>query len=73
MRENTDLRVVYPYEELIESKDKLDNNIYYLTDTHWNFVGGYIGSVELLKELGIDMPSVDDDAISITKGRKYIR
>ena len=68
LRENTDLRVVYPYEELIESKDKVDNNIYYLTDTHWNFVGGYIGSVELLKELGIDMPSIDDDAISITKG-----
>lgn len=67
LKENTDLRVVYPYEELMSVKEYLDDNIYYKTDTHWNQIGGYVGAAALLKELGINMPSIEDDRIHITK------
>ncbi len=68
LRENTDLRVVYPYEELMEAKEQTEYNIYYKTDSHWNQIGGYVGSAAMLKELGIDMPSLTADEIAITEG-----
>lgn len=65
LKENTDIRIVYPYQELMEAKEKTGYYLYYKTDTHWNSVGAYIGSVALLKELGIEMPSVYSDEINI--------
>ena len=72
LTETTDLRVVYPYAELMEAKDKLDCNLYYKTDTHWNYIGGYVGACALLKELGIDdMPAVYSDEITIKDEGEY--
>lgn len=68
LKENTDVRVVYPYEELMEAKNRLNENIYYKTDTHWNWLGGYIGARSLMKELGIEMPDICSDEISIATG-----
>ncbi len=67
LKENTDLRVVYPYEELMNAKNNLSENIYYKADTHWNSIGGYVGTSALLHELGIEMPSVISNEISIIK------
>lgn len=39
LKANTDLRVVYPYEELMRAKEIIDYNLYYKTDTHWNKIG----------------------------------
>ena len=64
LRENTDLRVVYPYDELMEAKASLDVDIYYKTDTHWNYIGGYVGSRALLRELGIEMPELSQLTIA---------
>jgi len=47
LRENTDVKIVYPKEELLNNKG--ENYLYYKTDTHWNNLGGYIGFVELMK------------------------
>ena len=70
LRENTDIRVVYPYDELIKAKDRLgDTNIWYKTDTHWNYVGGYVGSCALLKELGIEMPDINSKDITIQEDK----
>nr|WP_329752770.1 DHHW family protein [Clostridium sp. CM74B_53] len=66
LRNYTDLRVVYPYDELMNARNLLYENIYYKTDTHWNDIGGYIGSQLLLNELGIKMPSIDDLNIELT-------
>lgn len=66
LKENTDLRVVYPYDELIYSKENIDYNIYYKTDSHWNTIGGYVGTHALMKELGIDMPAIDSKEINIS-------
>lgn len=68
LKANTDVRVVYPYEELMQAKELIDENIYYKTDTHWNNIGGYVGTVALMEELGIEMPSIDDEQISIVCG-----
>lgn len=64
--ENTDLRVVYPYEELMETKRVLEENIYYKTDSHWNEIGGYVGARALLEELGIEMPEITEKQMKIS-------
>lgn len=61
LRENTDIRVVWAYEDMLEYKEgHPDEPMYYHLDTHWNYLGGYIGSRALLRELGIEIPSVDE-------------
>lgn len=67
LKKNTNIRVVYPYSELMEAKEKLGNEIYYKTDTHWNYIGGYIGSACLLDELGIEMDDINEENIVIKK------
>ena len=67
LKENTDLRVVYPYEELMAAK-ALGSNIYYKTDTHWNFIGAYVGATALLHELGVEMPNIQSNEITVTQG-----
>lgn len=54
LEENTDIRVVYPEEEMRAYKD--DYSLYWHYDTHWNAAGGYIGARALLSELGIAIP-----------------
>ncbi|MCR4792579.1 MAG: hypothetical protein K5871_07505 [Lachnospiraceae bacterium] len=61
LRDNTDIRVVWAYEDLAEYKEMHpERPLYYRLDTHWNQLGGYIGSRALLRELGIDVPSADE-------------
>lgn len=68
LKNNTDVRIVYPYDELINAKNILSQNIWYKMDTHWNYIGGYIGAAALLKELGIELPNIDSKQITITTG-----
>ena len=61
LRENTDIRVVWAYEDLKEYKDTHPGEpLYYQLDTHWNYLGGYIGARALLRELGIEIPPADE-------------
>ena len=66
LKENTDIRIVYPYAELMDAKGKTEEAIWYKGDTHWNHIGGYVGASALLTELGIDMPKVYSDDITIS-------
>lgn len=68
LRNNTDIRVVYPYDELMQAKESLEENIYYKTDTHWNKIGAYVGATALMRELGIEMPDILSDEVTITTG-----
>lgn len=63
----TDIRVVYPYEELMEAKEKYPQRLYYRLDTHWNYIGGYVGVSALVKELGIQMPPLETLTITETE------
>lgn len=67
LKNYTDLRVVYPYAEIMDAKEKVSTNIWYKTDTHWNYIGGYVGASALLSELGIEMPKVYSEAITISE------
>lgn len=58
LREHTDIRVVYPEKELLEASRSYD--VYYHLDTHWNRLGGYIGTKALLEELGIPCKEVGE-------------
>ncbi len=65
--ENTDIRVIYPKQELLNAKrDKADVLLYHKLDTHWNVVGGYIGARILAEELGVKMPSLDEVCLEKT-------
>jgi len=58
LKNNTDLRIVWPEEELLAYKDQY--SLYWHYDTHWNVGGGYIGTRELLEELGMYLPPVEE-------------
>lgn len=68
LRENTPVRIVYPYEDLLQMQAQgFPYPLYYATDTHWNTLGGYVGSRALLEELGIHLPPLELDMV-IEKG-----
>lgn len=50
IREYSDIKVVYPVEELEAAAKKFP--MYYKTDTHWNRIGAYVGSQPLIAALG---------------------
>ena len=58
IKNNTDIKVVYPKEELLKYKDKFQ--LYYKYDTHWNSLGAYIGYMELAKILNINNKNIND-------------
>lgn len=63
LNNTTDLKIVYPKDELIENK-KIENT-YFKYDTHWNNYGAYIGTMELMKK--IDSNFLVSNEISIQK------
>ncbi len=67
LRANTEIRVVYPYEDMMEAKERLDQNLYHYTDTHWNKIGGYVGARALLRELGISIPAPWEEGMIIER------
>lgn len=68
LRKTTDIRIVYPYDDLMQAKKELpDVILYHKTDTHWNHAGAYVGAAALLRELRIEIPSLADDSIQITE------
>ena len=54
VRENSDIKVIWPLEELKAQKEK--DLVYYKTDTHWNKLGAYHGYLALCKVLKKDFP-----------------
>lgn len=68
IKNNTDIKVVYPKEELLKYKDKYQ--LYYKYDTHWNNLGAYIGYSELMKSLNIHVDNIDNVNIKSLNGNK---
>lgn len=68
LKENTDIRVVYPKPELLEAKQEHPDIIFYHKwDSHWNYAGGYIGAQSLARELGVEMPPIEDVTLMPTE------
>lgn len=68
LRDNTDIRIVYPVNEIVSAANMLgaDTLVYHKTDTHWNPLGAYIGTRELLSALHVELPSYDAPEITLT-------
>lgn len=61
LMENTDIRIVYPKQDLLNTrKENSEIFLYHKLDTHWNYAGSYIGTKSLAEELGIEMPSLNE-------------
>lgn len=58
IKENTDVKIVYPLEELIAAKPYW--KLYWEYDTHWTNAGGYIGFQAMMKDLGFEVPNLID-------------
>ncbi len=57
IRAHSDIRVIYPLEELRAARE--DCLLYYKTDTHWNMAGAFVGAQRLLGELGGEPAGLD--------------
>lgn len=62
VKNNSDLNIIYPLEELLAAKKYWQ--VYYRHDTHWNNAGGFIGVQAILKALG--KPTADFSDITFT-------
>ncbi|MCM1188851.1 MAG: hypothetical protein NC541_06105 [bacterium] len=61
LSENTDVPIIYPKQSLQAAAS--DYQVWRKYDTHWNNVGAFIASQELLKELGLESVWLSDVAI----------
>lgn len=56
--QNRGVQFIYPKKELCTYKDRYQ--LYYRHDTHWNAVGGYIGTAQIIRAAGLYAPSPDE-------------
>ena len=71
IRANSDIKVVYPLEELNRGKEI--SQLYYRMDTHWNRAGGFLGTQALLGELEPDMKEVSLAEMELEQGDEVWR
>lgn len=55
IRENSEINMIYPVDELLLEKGKGSGLLYWKNDTHWNFYGGYIGYKSLANMMDADL------------------
>lgn len=65
LKNNSDLKIIYPKDELIEKRKNYET--YYKYDTHWNDYGAYIGIMNLMKEID---SNYEIPKIKVTKKEK---
>ncbi|MBQ9131258.1 MAG: hypothetical protein IJX62_02135, partial [Clostridia bacterium] len=65
VKANTEVGIVYPYQELMAAKPYWQ--VYSRLDTHWNAAGGFVGAQALYRSLGMEpvsmynLPIVEDN------------
>jgi hypothetical protein len=58
VRAYTDVKIIYPINELLAAKPYMDMYLKY--DTHWNCAGGFVGHQAMLKSLGLEYTSINN-------------
>lgn len=58
MKNKSDVKIIYPYNELFSAKSNINTPIYYKTDNHWTEDGAYIGYLALANEIKKDYPNL---------------
>lgn len=56
LKENTNIKIIYPKDELLKYRDKYQ--LYYKLDTHWNPLGAYVGYSQIAKSIGNDYTDI---------------
>ena len=56
IRANTDLKIAYPLPELLAAKENYQ--VYFRTDTHWNYAGAFVGVQSLYSIMGMPVTSL---------------
>ena len=56
MHEHSFVKIITAHEQLLQAK--LNADVFYAHDTHWNFQGGFIGYQVLMKEINADFPEL---------------
>ena len=49
LRKNSDIPIEYPLDEILAYKKQIPVPLYYKHDTHWNFLGAYIGARSMMR------------------------
>lgn len=65
IRDNSDIKFIYPIEELKAGKKYYE--MYFPYDTHWTQAGAFIGTMAMYKELGIETTNIMDLEVLETK------
>lgn len=60
---NTNLKIAYPLQEMLAAKGNYQ--IYFRTDTHWNFAGAFVGVQSLYSLMGL--PTTGLNSVSVEK------
>ncbi|MDD3430374.1 MAG: hypothetical protein PHG02_10270, partial [Oscillospiraceae bacterium] len=58
LRQNTNVPVVFPKQQLLANK--AEAQLYYKYDTHWNEAGAFVGVQEINKALGLSAYTLDE-------------
>jgi hypothetical protein len=70
VKKNSDIKILYPLEEL--KKERNNALLYYKLDTHWNFMGAYLGYGELMNVIKKDFPDLPEfKAVSYLEQKEY--
>ena len=54
--ENSNIKIIYPIEQMYERKKMDEEPLYYHTDTHWTQTGSYIAYNEIFKQIAREHP-----------------
>ncbi|WP_295158647.1 hypothetical protein [uncultured Brachyspira sp.] len=65
MRKNTDIKIVYPKQELLKYKNEYQLYYKYSDYTHWTRLGAYIGYYELINVLNRNIPHITNSNIKL--------
>ena len=65
MSQHSTLTCLYPLHELKEANSLYDT--YYMQDTHWNLIGGYVGAMSVLEALGMETRPLETLAVTETE------
>ena len=65
IKNNTDIKIVYPKQELLKYKDKYILYYKYSDYSHWTRLGAYIGYYELMKLLNFNIPHITNSNIKL--------
>ena len=71
IKNNTDIKIIYPKYDLLKYKEKYQ--LFYKYDGHWNDLSGYIAYMDIMDKLNLNYTNIDYlDIIKFDSSHKYM-